>query len=210
MADTLVRNFRVYIGFSRDPDGDLNNMALGVISGMTNNPVFPNPPAAMSAVSDAQVAFSNAITDARNGGKDRTRIKNAAKQKLGDLLVKNALYCQSMARHNLDDLLSTGYDVVSTNRTPALLDQPSILGILNDVSGQLTVRGKGVLNGRLYQVQLSEDNGVTWASRDKFNGPRRMVLALLTSGKLYWVRFCALGGSTGQSPWSNPVSCMST
>jgi len=41
--------------------------------------------------------------------------------------------------------------VVSTNRAPAPLDQPSIISILNSVSGQLTVRGQGVLNGRMYQ-----------------------------------------------------------
>jgi len=41
--------------------------------------------------------------------------------------------------------------VASTNRAPAPLDQPSIISILNSVSGQLTVRGQGVLNGRMYQ-----------------------------------------------------------
>jgi hypothetical protein len=29
-------------------------------------------------------------------------------------------------------------------------------------------------------------------------------------GTVYLVEFCALGGSTKQGPWSNPVSIMST
>jgi hypothetical protein len=110
----------------------------------------------------------------------------------------------------VDALLSTGYEVVSKNRTATPLNQPSIIAILNDVSRQLTVRGQGVVNGRAYKVQISKDNGVTWMDAGNFNGARRMLLPNLTPGTLYQARFCALGGSTGQSPWSNSVACMAT
>ena len=59
---------------------------------------------------------------------------------------------------DLNTLLTSGYEVVSNNRTPGPLDTPQIAGIDNSVSGQLTVRGGAVLNGRMYQLQFSLDN----------------------------------------------------
>jgi hypothetical protein len=80
----------------------------------------------------------------------------------------------------------------------------------NNVSGQLTVRGQGVLNGRMYKARLSTDGGKTWTEFGPFNGARRMVLQPVTPGTMCMVEICALGGSTGQSQWSNPVSIMAT
>jgi hypothetical protein len=37
-----------------------------------------------------------------------------------------------------------------------------------------------------------------------------MVLAPTIPGTVYLVAICALGGSTSQSAWSNPVAIMST
>jgi hypothetical protein len=37
-----------------------------------------------------------------------------------------------------------------------------------------------------------------------------MLLQPTLPGTTYMIEFCALGGSTGQSPWSNPVSIMAT
>jgi hypothetical protein len=110
----------------------------------------------------------------------------------------------------LDLLLSSGFEVNSTNRTSGPLDTPSILAVLDDVSGQLTVRGQGVLNGRIYQVQASTDGGKTWLDMGTFNGARLMVLSPVTPGTIYMIQFCALGGSTRQSAWSDPVSRMAT
>lgn len=207
---TLVRNFHINMGFSKGTDNDVYNLSLDVEDALNNNPVFPDLPVSLAILGPQQVAFAATMVDARKGGADRTRVKNTAKQVLVDSLVKNALYCQGEARHDLNALLSSGYDVVSTNRAPAPLDQPSIISILNSVSGQLTVRGQGVLNGRMYQVRTSTDGGKTWTSWDPFNGARLMVLSPTTPGTTYIVEFCALGGSTGQSAWSNPVSIMAT
>jgi hypothetical protein len=132
-------------------------------------------------------------------------------QALVDALVQDALYCQGLARHDLNTLLTSGYEVVSTNRTPGPLDTPQIVSIDNSVSGQLTVRGSAVLNGRMYQLQFSLDNGVTWTNANvNYTSARRMLLTPTTPGKLYLIQICALGGSTGQSAWSNPVSVMAT
>jgi len=151
------------------------------------------------------------MTAARKLGTDRTLAKNISRQALLDALVQDALYCQGLARHDLNTLLTSGYEVVSTNRTPGPLDTPQIVSIDNSASGQLTVRGTSVLNGRMYQLQSSLDNGVTWTNAGvNCTGARRILLAPTTPGKTYLIQICALGGGTGQSAWSNPMGVMAT
>ena len=210
MPNTPVRNFRLNTGFTRDPDDEVNNLSLDVADALTGHPVFTAPPVSPAAITALQVTFSASMVDARKLGTDRTLTKSIARQALVDALVSDALYCQGVARHDLNTLLTSGYDVVSTNRASGPLDTPSIISINNSVSGQLTVRGQGVLNGRIYQARTSTDGGKTWTYMGNFNGARLMLLAPVTPGTTYLVAICALGGSTGQSAWSNPVSIMAT
>ena len=210
MAITPDKSFRIQTGIGKNPDDDLNNLTLDVEDGLANNPAFPKLPVSLTDLEAQRVVFVGTATDARKGGTDRTRLKKAAKLVLVDMLVKIAFYCMGEARHDLDALLSTGFEVVSTNRSSGPLDKPSLLDVLNDVSGQLTVRGQGVLNGRMFKPRTSLDGGKTWTEWGPFNGSRRMVLQPTTPGTTYMIEFCALGGSTGQSPWSDPISRMST
>jgi len=206
MADTTDKNYRLATGFGKDADNDLVSLSLDVEDGLLNNPYFTNLPVKLTDVATLRLALVAAMTEARKLGKDRTQAKKA----LVDILLKLAFYCQGEAIHDLDALLTTGFEVVSLNRTSGPLDTPAILAILNQVSGQLTVRGQGVLNGRMYKARTSTDGGKTWTEWPQITGARLMVLAPTIPGVVYLVEICALGGSTNQSPWSNPVSIMST
>jgi len=210
MANTETKNYRIATGFGKNSDNDIVSLSLDVEDGLLNNPAFLNLPVKLTDVATQRLALVAAMTEARKGGTDRTRLKAAAKQLLVDMLFKLAHYCQGEAHHDLDALLSTGFEVVSTNRTSGPLDRPTIIDVLNDTSGMLVVRGHAVLNGRLYQVRSSTDGGKTWTLWPESNGARLMTLAPTVPGTVYTVEFCAKGGSTGQSPWSNPVSIMST
>jgi len=211
MPNTPVRNFRIYTGFTKGPDNDVCNLTLDVSDALTAHPVFTTPPVTSAQLTTLQTTFSADMTAARKLGTDRTLAKNISRQALLDALVQDALYCQGLARHDLHTLLTSGYEVVSTNRTPGPLDTPAINSIDNSVSGQLTVRGTSVLNGRMYQLQFSLDNGATWTNTGvNYTGARRILLTPTTPGKTYLIQICALGGSTGQSAWSNAVGVMAT
>jgi len=210
MKNNETQNFRIATGFGKAPDNDVVSLSLDVEDGLLNNPAFLNLPVKLTDVATQRLTFVASMTDARKLGTDRTRAKKLAKQALVDLLLKLAFYCQGEAIHNLDALLSTGFEIVSPNHASGPLAQPSILALLNDVSGQITVRGQAVLNGRMYRVRTSTDGGKTWTEWPDFTGARLMVLKPTVPGTVYMVEFCAMGGSTGQSPWSNPVSIMST
>ena len=71
-----------------------------------------------------QVAFANSITDAQQGDKLATAKKNQARAVLLSALRQNAAYVQSLALTDLASILSTGYDVVSTNKTQSPLTTP--------------------------------------------------------------------------------------
>jgi hypothetical protein len=210
MANTQSNNYRLVTGIGRYRDNDVVNLSLDVEDGLLNNPKFPTLPVKLTDVAAQRLVLVAAMTDARKLGKDRTLAKKAAKQALVDLLLKLAFYCQAEAHHDLEALLSTGFEVVNTNRTPGPLDTPSISGLSNSVSGQITVRGRGVVNGRMYKARTSTDGGKTWTEWPQLTGPRVMVLSPTVPGTVYMVEICALGGSTSQSAWSNPVSIMST
>ena len=210
-TNTPVRSFRIYTGFTKAPDNDVCNVALDVSSALDGHPIFTTPPVTPTQLITLQNTFSADMTAARKLGTDRTLTKNISRQALVDALVQDALYCQGLARHDLNTLLTSGYEVVSTNRTPGPLDTPQITSIDNSVSGQLTVHGTSVLNGRMYQMQYSTDNGVTWTNAGvNYTSARRMTFSPTTAGKLYTIQISALGGSTGQSAWSNSVSIMAT
>ena len=210
-TNTPVRNFRIYTGFTKAPDNDVCNLTLDVASALTGHPVFTTPPVTAAQLAALEGTFSTDMTAARKLGKDRTLAKGISRQALLDALVQDALYCQGAARHDLNTLLTSGYEVVSNNRTPGPLDTPQIVSIDNSVSEQLTVRGGAVLNGRMYQLQFSLDNGVTWTNANvNYTSASRMLFTPTTPGKTYLIQISALGGSTGQSAWSNPVGIMAT
>lgn len=209
MATTLP-SFRIWTGFTRGSGDDANNLVLDVEEGLTDNPVFLNLPVPLTLLETQRLALVSAMTEARKGGADRTRLKNAAKQVVVDSLMRIAFYCMGEARHDLDALLTTGFEVVSKNRSSGPLGQASLRDVLNNVSGQFLARGRGVLNGRMYKPRTSIDGGKTWTEWSPFNGARRIVLQPVIPGTTYMIELCAMGGSTGQGPWSDPVSRMAT
>ena len=55
-----------------------------------------------------------------------------------------------------------------------------------------------------------EDGGAGWLPGGISTQARRMEIDGLTSDTTYTVQVRAIGGSTGQSDWSAPQSCMAT
>jgi hypothetical protein len=206
----MQKNYRVYLGFTKDTDQNVNMFAQGSVESLTGHPVFTDPPIKPADLGKLQVTFNQSMLDASDGGATLIRQKKAAKTALTDALVKNGLYVQLTARQDLDTLLSSGYDVCSTNRTSSPLDTPSITAIVNGIAGQLIVRATPLLNAKGYQAQTSTDGGKTWVDMGDFGGARRIELDGLTSGTAYMIRVRGVGGSTQYSPWSDPLTRVAT
>jgi hypothetical protein len=199
-------NYRVNLGFANYSDSNLNDFTLNVIASLTGNASFPTPPVTLADLGTLQTAFQEAMTAAAPGGRHLTAAKNAARMALINALRTVATYVQGIASQDVAMLLTSGFQANSTNRTRTPLPAPNILGIYNEFSATLTVRLQPVSNARAYQVRAS--TGSTVLPTVDSTAARRVVVGNLTPGTVYTVQCRALGGSTGYSDWSDPVSHM--
>jgi hypothetical protein len=136
--------YRLSLGFTKLPDGQLGDFALTVVTRMTNNSSYPTPAVTMAALTTANEEFTTAIAAAAQGGTQLTAAKNAARAVVESLLRTQAAYVQSVGQNDLTVILSSGFEVNKTDRTRRALPKPVILDIDNFASTQLMVRLEAV------------------------------------------------------------------
>jgi hypothetical protein len=192
------------------PANDVANLADDVVDGMTGNAAFPTPPVLMADLTTLNTTLRTAITAADAGGQQQTAAKKQAYAALTNALRKDASYVEIQSDNDEVTLLSSGFDIISTNRAQAPLDQPVIVEISNLATTQLLIRMLSILNAKSYQVQIATAANGPWQEAGIFTQARRIVLPGLTPGTVYFVRARAIGGSTGYSEWSVAVSLMAT
>jgi len=202
-----MSNYRVNLGFAEYPDAGLDEFTSNIITSLTGNAGFPTPPVTLADLGALQTAFENALTAAAQGGTQLTAAKNAARDTLVTALRKTAAYVQTLAGQNIALLLSSGFLANSTSKTQTPLATPNIVEINNGMSTQLIVRLQGVDNARAYEVQVKNGTG-GWQPAGVFTQARGIVVGGLTPGSTYSVQARGIGGSTGYSDWSDPVSHM--
>jgi len=200
-------NLRVSHRYTRLSDSSFSMFASSAIVAMTDNPAFPNPLVPVAVLSSLQTDFADKLATSLGGGKIATAAKNNARAALTDALRREGGYVQGVSRDSVT-LLSSGYSEASRNRAQSQLVKPTILKVLNEISGQLTMRVSPVANARNYQAQIQVGDGA-WQEAGFFTQARRIVLTNLTPGTIYNMRVRALGGSTGTSGWSMVTSKMS-
>ena len=152
----------------------------------------------------------DSLVAALPGGIQLTAAKNAARNAALDALRMEANYVQTLASKNLDVLLTSGFYANSTNRAQSPLDPPVISEVDNLATTKLLVRLSPVTNAKSYNVQTNTTGTSGWQDAGIYTQARRIVLGNLIPGTTYSIRARAIGGSTGSSDWSNPVSLMAT
>ena len=206
-------HLRVLLGFSGAPDHTLEETASAVLQKLYGNALYPSPPVTQAALQAALTAFSAAIAAAAQGGPTQTADKTSKRDLLIGLLRQLAAYVQDKCGNDLGNLLSSGFDAVSTTRTSTQLVAPTITDILNGMTGQLIVRVGTIANAKTYEVRyaLIAPGGTPgpWQGGGLFTSSRSMPVGGLTPGGNYSFQVRAIGGSTGYSDWSDPVSHMS-
>jgi hypothetical protein len=206
----MTLNLRVSLDFAGYSDSDLDEFAGNVVASLTGNASFPTPPVVLADLDALVTAFHNAVLAALPGGIQLTAAKNAARTALLDALRKEASYVQTITNHDLDVLLTSGFYANSTNRAQSPLDAPVISKVDNLATTKFLVRLTPVLNAKSYNVQTNTNGTGTWTDAGIYTQARRIVLGSLVPGTTYSIRARAIGGSTGSSEWSNPVSLMAT
>jgi hypothetical protein len=200
---------KVSLGFARLSDGDLDTFAQGVIDSMTGNAAYPSPPATMAALQTAKNDFSSKVAAAQIGGPPDTAAKRNSRQTLEGMLRQVASYVQMSCGDDMATLLSSGFQAQNFNNAQTPLTQPVSLAVKNGSSGQLIARVDPVKNTSMYEGRIKGDDGA-WSPSIFTGDSQHIIFAGLTPGKTYTVQVRALGGSTGQSDWSDPSSHMAT
>lgn len=208
-----MSQLRVLLGFASAADHSLEETTSSVIQKLYGNTAYTTPPVTLADLQAAQTAFTAAIATAAQGGPTDTADKNNKREALIGLLRQLAGYVQTKCNNDLATLLSSGFDAVSTNRASTPLLAPTIKDIINGNSGQLVIRVGPIANAKCYEVRyaLIGAGGTPGPLQNGglFTNSRSMAVGGLTPGGNYQFQVRAVGGSTGFSDWSDPVSHMS-
>jgi|SRR5665213_1529891 len=207
----MKNRYRVSYAFTTLSDNDLTPYIQTGVVCLTDNPAFPNLPVKLADYSALLAAFQTAVSNmAQNNNPQLTALRDEAREALLDAARKIGAYVQSVALNSLSTLLSSGFQNVPVQSPSSPLATPTILSATNGGTTQVVLRLSPVANAKSYQIQFSTDNGKTWTLAGAFPKARSIVLTNLTPGTTYMIQAQAIGGSTGQSNWSTPVSIMST
>jgi hypothetical protein len=202
-------NNRVSLAFTRLPDAELGSFAENTVVKMSGNPSFPQPPVPTAGITIATDTFLADLAASQGGGKLATAKKNASRAALILLLRQQAAYVQGLAGTDLASLLSSGFESTSTNRTRIVLPQVNVKNILAPQSGSFRVVVEPVPTSRGYELRYKNGTG-DYVPAGVFTSSRGIVLPNLAPGSTYTVQVRAIGGVTGYSDWSDPVSRMAT
>jgi len=200
---------RVSLGFADLPDAQLSGHGRTVGTKLQNNPNFTTPVVAPTAVLAKVDEFDAAIAAAAQGGTPLTAAKNDRRAELISMLRELAAYVQSQGKNDLTIILSSGFTVNKTDRTRKPLDKPVITDIDNFASTQLMVSMPPLDNARSYEFRARNGNG-DWKTVAITTKARKVILQGFTPGATYDLQARGVGGSTGYSDWSDPVSHMAT
>lgn len=70
------------------------------------------------------------------------------------------------------------------------------------------MRIKADANAKTFVGRIKQANGSEFGPSISFKNSRSILFKGLTAGVTYVMELCAIGGSTGQSDWSDPVTKM--
>jgi hypothetical protein len=199
----------VSLGFAQLSNAALSNFSVGVYNGLTANAAtFTAPTITPATLKTAQQVLDSAEAATNGGGEMQTIARDHAHDALVSLLRQEANYVQGVAQGDAGIIMLAGFQVATAGYHPqSALGKPVINKILNEASTQLVLRLQPMANAHAFEVQISTTPNA-WQPAGMFTQARRIVVTGLTPGVTYTLRVRAIGGSTGYSDWSDPVSHM--
>jgi hypothetical protein len=208
-----TKHLRVLTISSAWTDHDVEQTAGSVLAGLTGNTNYPNPPVDLATLQQAITNFHLGIAAAAQGGVHATADKNKRRHDLTGMVRKLALYVQTNCNDDMSTLTSSGFQAASTVRTLGPLPKPIINMVDNGVTTQLLVTIQKVPKAKSYELRMATvaANGTPgpWTAAGTFTKSRNLPINGLTPGVNYTFQARAIGGTTGYSDWSDPVTHMS-
>ena len=208
---TTIKKIKAYLGFAKTSDADLLKVLEAVLTGMTNNSAYINPPVALADFKSAIDSFSVLVTDALDGGKKVI----SAKKKQREAVIKQVTllghYVEAACNDDVATFDTSGFTAVSTVRTPVQpLSGAKITWVDRGASsGQVLVRIEKITGAVSYELHYGlVGNGgappATWTTLP-LAGTKTATVSNLTPGASYAFQVRGLG-KLGYSDWSDSVT----
>jgi len=207
----MSQRVRIADKFKTQSAEQLVTMAGAVITGLTNNPASPAPTVDLKTVQAAADYLNAALAAQTHGGTAATAEKNNKQEALITILRKLKHYVEDNCGNDLAVLLSSGFQAAATTRNRSPLANPSILSVDLGNSAELMLKVTPIARAKCYEVRMAAvgtgNVPAPWQTAGLFTASRIMI-ANLVPGTIYVFQVRAVGGSTGYTDWSNPVSRM--
>ena len=156
-----------------------------------------------AALTTKKTLLDDAIIKADKGGTLATARRNVILAEVIVDLNKNASYVDINCNDEPPILLSSGYEAVSMNRAQRILNPPQIVAVEFPQDGQLKARIVPDANTKSFVGRIKPVDG-EYGPTISFASSRKILFDGLSSGVKYMFQLMAIGGSTGQSDWSEP------
>ncbi len=190
-----MTNQKVLIGFSDYADDVLDTKANTIIADMTGNVNYPTPVPDLPTVQAALDAYEVALADAKNGGLEKTALKDAKRAVLETLLKQLGAYVQANCKNDLSILLSSGYSAAKPSAPVGQLAKPTNVIVENGPNiGTMKVSLDKITGARSYLFEYTTAPLVPsplWTV--KAATARTYLIAGLTSGQQYAFRVAGVG-----------------
>ena len=172
---------------------DLTTTGQRVEEKMENNPVFPNPPAALAELKKVLPELRTALVNAEGRDKQMVSIKNDKKANALALLQELSEYVTVICKGDRTLMLSSGFDVTSESRSNIT---PSIekLEVETGEAGVATIRTRKVTGVKAYIHQYTTESpglNTVWVQEGSSQGSH--TFQGLSSDKRHWFRVVAIG-----------------
>lgn len=202
-----MKPLRALNNYGKLPDANLNQKAIDVKNGLTNNPNFTPALPSLANLIALQEAFETAL--AMVASRDRVKIaeKNQARLALIDGMNQLALEVNAAANGDRAKLLSSGFDISQTGESNTSIASPAEFKIAEGInSGELKFSCKKVLYAICYVFEYTDElptENTKWNSIPM--ATRELTIKGLRSGIRIYGRIKAIG-TKGQEASSEILS----
>lgn len=186
-------NHKILANRRKARQGYLPVIGRHVMEKMENNPIFPDPPAALAKLKKIIPEYESSLANAMGREKTMVAIKDDKKEILLNLLDELAHYVTLICKGDRTLLLSSGFDVNvegGAGLSPSIQKLEVILG----EPGEATMRIKNTRGAVAFIFEYTTEPpgpNTIWTSRG--SSLRSYTVKGLTSDKRYWYRVIAIG-----------------
>ena len=192
------------------PDDDLAQFARTHFEKMEANPHFPRPLPSQMELERLLEDFAQDCKDTRNAMNHVRMLvaqKLRSRRKLEHALNRRGHYVQAESRGDAAAILSSAFQIRRQRQTVASLEAPVDLRVVpGSQPGSVVLTWDKVRHAKLYRLEYGPSDGSKVEM--PLTGRRRKELSGLEIGRMHSFRISAIGGQTGQSPWSEAVERM--